>query len=153
VLTNRMLVTKSLPMPVKGNETRSFTFDKLAAHTSGGTLASHRLTLEFSSNPVWYAVQALPALMEDAGESADNIFNRFYVNAIASHIVNSNPRIRAVFDTWSAQTPDAFLSNLEKNQELKSIILNETPWVRDAVDEKARKQRIAVLFDLNRMTD
>jgi hypothetical protein len=111
------------------------------------------MTLEFTSNPTWYAVQALPYVMETGRESADAVFNRFFANAIASHIVNSDPRIKEVFDTWKKLTPDAFLSNLEKNQDLKMIVLNETPWVRDAADESERKQRIAVLFDLNRMAD
>ncbi len=153
VLTNRMLVTESLPLPVGGNETKEFRFDKLAAHATGGTLVNHKLTLEFASNPAWYAVQALPYVMEDTRESADDVFNRFYANAVAAFIVNSNPRIRAVFDTWKELTPDAFLSNLEKNQDLKSVILEETPWVRDAADEQERKQRVALLFDLNRMAD
>lgn len=47
---------------------------------------------------------------------------------------------------------NALLSNLEKNQELKSILLEETPWVRNANNETERKKRLAVLFNLNRMT-
>ena len=42
------------------------------------------------------------------------------------------------------------LSNLEKNEELKSALLQETPWVMDAKNESERKQRIALFFDLNR---
>lgn len=153
VLSNRMLVTESMPMPLKGDETKDFTFKKLVNSDGASSLVSHSLTLEFSSNPAWYAVQALPYMMEGAHESADNVFNRFYANAIAAFIVNSNPRIRQVFETWKNYTPDALLSNLEKNEELKSLVLNETPWVRDAQNETERKHRIALLFDINKMAD
>ena len=43
------------------------------------------------------------------------------------------------------------MSNLEKNQDLKAILLEETPWVMRAQDERERKERIAVLFDMERM--
>ncbi len=154
VLSNRMLVTESLPLPLKGNETKSFTFEKLVnADKRKSTIKHHKLTLEFSSNPTWYAVQALPYIMEEGYESADNIFNRYYANSIASFLVNSSPKIKQVFETWSNYSPDALLSNLEKNEELKSLILQETPWVLDAENETEQKQRIALLFDLNRMSD
>lgn len=151
VLTNRMLVTESLPLPVNGNETKKFVFEKLKNSDASGSLKNHKLTLEFSSNPAWYAVQALPYIMEQEQESADHAMNRFYANSIASHLANSNPKIKNVFDAWRNYTPDALLSNLEKNQELKSLILNETPWVMDAKNESEQKQRIALLFDINKM--
>jgi hypothetical protein len=151
VLTNRMLVTEPLPLPVKGNETKKFRFDKLMNSSKTGTLRNHKLTLEFSSNPAWYAVQALPYLMEKSNESADAAFHRLYANSLALHIVSSNPRIRQVFEVWKNFSPDALLSNLEKNEELKSLILRETPWVLDAQSETERKQRIALLFDENKM--
>ncbi|WP_397362019.1 MG2 domain-containing protein [Olleya sp. R77988] len=150
VLTNRMLVTETLPMWIKSNETRTFTLDKLKTSTSS-TLKHHKLTLEMTSNPAWYAVQALPYLMEYPYECNEQTFSRFYANALASHIVNSNPRIKEVFSQW--KNTDALLSNLEKNQELKSILIQETPWLRDAQSETEQKKRIALLFDLNKMTN
>ncbi len=151
VLTNRMLVTETLPLPIRGNQTKRFTLDKLTASTKSTTLKNHRYTLEFTSNPAWYAVQALPYLMEYPYECAEQVFSRFYANALASHIANSTPRIKAVFDSWKEISPDALLSNLDKNQELKSLILEETPWLLNANNESDRKRQLGVLFDLNRM--
>ncbi|WP_430411989.1 alpha-2-macroglobulin family protein [Kordia sp.] len=148
VLSNRMLVTETLPMWIRSNETKTFTLDKLATNNSS-TLQHHKLSLEVTSNPAWYAVQALPYLMEYPYECAEQTFSRYYANALASHIANSNPRIQAVFNQWKSS--DALLSNLEKNQELKSLLIQETPWVRDAQSESEQKKRIALLFDLNRM--
>lgn len=155
VLTNRMLVTESMPLPVRGGQTKTFTFEKLINQNNHSTtLRNHKVTLEFTSNPAWYAVQSLPYLMEYPYECAEQTFSRFYANSIASHIANSSPKIKAVFDSWK-NTPDskALLSNLEKNQELKSLMLEETPWVLDAKDETERKKRVALLFDLNKMSN
>ncbi|NBC18837.1 MAG: hypothetical protein GVY18_16155, partial [Bacteroidetes bacterium] len=150
VLTNRTLVTETLPLPVKGDTTQTFTFDKLLGADSP-TLRHHRLTLEFTPNPVWYAVQALPYLMEFPHECSEQIYSRFYANSIATHIVRQNPRIEQVYDEWRREDAGALVSNLEKNQELKSLLLDATPWVLDAQDETARKRRIAQLFKLDQM--
>ncbi|MCK4359567.1 MAG: hypothetical protein KAW92_12680 [Candidatus Cloacimonetes bacterium] len=154
ILTNRMLVTESLPLPVRGNQTKTFKFDKLLDSGKSKTLRNHKLTLEFTSNPAWYAIQALPYIMEYPYECSEQIFSRLYANSIASHIANSSPKIKRVFDSWK-DTPGskALLSNLEKNQELKALLLEETPWVLDAQNETERKKRVAVLFDLNRMAN
>ncbi len=154
VLTNRMLVTESMPLPIRGMQTKTFHFDKFISQNGGSTtLRNHKFTLEFTANPAWYAVQSLPYLMEYPYECAEQTFARFYANSIASFIANSSPKIKAVFDSWKNQTPDALLSNLEKNQDLKSLMLEETPWVLDAKDETERKHRVALLFDLNRMSN
>jgi len=154
VLTNHMLVTETLPMPIPGKGTYNFTMDKLLQSPPfGGTKGGGKLTLEFTSNPAWYAVQALPYLREPTYECVSNIFNCYYANSISTSLVNQNPAIKRVFDSWKNSTPSAFLSNLEKNQELKSALLEETPWVMEAASEKEQKQRIALLFDINKMSD
>ncbi|MFD0993154.1 alpha-2-macroglobulin family protein [Tenacibaculum geojense] len=148
VLPNRMLVTETLPMWIGSNQTKNFNLDKLKNYTST-TLSHHKLTLEVSSNPVWYAVQALPYLMEYPFECAEQTFSRYYANSLASHIINKNPKIKTVFESW--KNSDAMLSNLEKNQELKSLLIQETPWLRGAQSEKEQKKRIALLFELNKL--
>jgi len=150
VLNNRMLVTETLPMWIRSNQTKTFTLDKLKTNTST-TLKNHKLTLEMTSNPAWYAVQALPYLMEYPYECSEQTFSRYYANALASHIANSSPKIQEVFNQW--KNTDALLSNLEKNEELKSILIQETPWLRDAQSETEQKKRIALLFDLNKMNN
>jgi uncharacterized protein YfaS (alpha-2-macroglobulin family) len=153
VLANAMLVTESMPINVRGNTTKTFDFEKLEKSGNSKTLRNQSLTFEFTSNPVWYAVQALPYLMEYPYECAEQTFSRFYANSFATGIINSSPKIKTVFEQWkNTNNGEALLSNLEKNQELKSILLEETPWVRNADNETERKKRLAVLFDLNRMT-
>ena len=151
ILTNRMLVTETMPLPSKGIGAKDFTFSKLINSSSSSTLKQHKLTLEYTSNPAWYAIQAMPYMMEYPYECAEQTFTRYYSNSLASSIVNSSPKIKAVFDNWKQQSPEAFMSNLEKNQELKSLLLQETPWVLNYQDEGERKKRAALLFDLNKM--
>ncbi|MGJ8743580.1 carboxypeptidase-like regulatory domain-containing protein [Polaribacter sp.] len=148
VLSNRMLVTETLPMWIRSNQTKTFTLDKLVTNSSA-TLKNQKLTLEMTSNPVWYAIQSLPYLMEYPYECAEQTFAKYYANTLASFVANSNPRIQEVFNAWKSS--DALLSNLEKNEELKSLIIQETPWLRDAQSETEQKKRIALLFDLNKM--
>lgn len=146
VLTNRILVTETLPMWVGSDETRLYTLKKMKENISP-TLKQHKLSLEVTSNPAWYAIQALPFLMEYPYECNEQLFAMYYANILASHIANSNPRIREVFDQWA--NSEAMLSNLEKNEELKSLLIQETPWLRDAVSETEQKKRVALLFNLN----
>jgi hypothetical protein len=154
VLTNRMLVTESMPLPIRGNQTKTFSFEKLINQNNfSTTLRNHKLTLEFTSNPAWYAVQSLPYLMEYPYECAEQTFSRYYANSLASYIANSKPVIKKVFESWKNSSPEAFYSNLQKNQELKSVMLEETPWILEAKDESESKRRVGLLFDLNRMSN
>lgn len=157
VLTNRMLVTESMPINLRGTNSRQFKFEKLlkAPPLEGfgeATLTHHALTVEFTSNPAWYAVQALPYLMEYPYECAEQTFNRYYANTLASYISRSMPKIKVVFERWKTIDTAALQSNLEKNQELKSALLEETPWVLDAQNENQQKKNIALLFDMVKMS-
>ena len=152
VLTDRILVTESLPLPVRGKQVKDFEFTKLLNSGKSTTLHNYKLSLEFSSNPAWYAVQALPYMIEKKSDCSEAIFSRFYANSLASFIANSSPKIRKVFDTWkNFPASDQLASSLEKNQELKSLLLEETPWVMAAGNESEQKKRIAMLFDLNKI--
>jgi uncharacterized protein YfaS (alpha-2-macroglobulin family) len=154
VLTNRMLVTESMPLPIRSNQTKEFDFVKFGNQNNNSTtLKNHSYTLEFTANPAWYAIQALPYLMEYPYECAEQTFARYYANSLSSYVVNSKPKIKAVFEAWKTQSPDAFLSNLEKNQELKALMLEETPWVLQSKSESENKKRVGLLFDLNKMAN
>jgi uncharacterized protein YfaS (alpha-2-macroglobulin family) len=145
VLSNRMLVTESLPLYVRNTASKKFEFTKLKNQQSN-TLRHQSLTVEYTSNPVWYALQSLPYLIEFPYECSEQIFNRFFANALGSKIINSNPRIQQVFDEWKKDT-SALKSNLQKNEELKSILIQETPWLLQAESEEQQKKNLALLLD------
>jgi hypothetical protein len=153
VISNRMLVTESLPLSIRGNTQRKFTFENLVKSAASPTLQHERMVLEFSTNPVWYAVTALPYLMEYPYDCSEQIASRFYANSLSTYIVGKTPRIQQTIAMWKNITPEAFYSNLEKNAELKSIILEETPWILEAADERESRRRIALLLDINRLAN
>lgn len=148
VLTNNMLVTESIPIWVRENSKKEYTFENLKNNNSN-TLRNHQFTLEYTSNPSWIAIQSLPYLMEYEHECAEQTFARFYANALASEIISSNPKIATVFENWRKN--GKLNSKLEENEELKSIILAETPWLDDAQSEDEKKKNLALLFDLEKM--
>jgi len=149
VLPNKMLVTETLPLPIRAGENKTFVFETMKNNKST-TLQHHNYSVEFTSNPAWYAVQALPYMMEYPYNCTEQIFNRMYANALASHVANAHPKVKRIFDSW--KDTDAMKSNLSKNQELKSALLEETPWVLDAQLEEQQKKNIGLLFDLNKMS-
>lgn len=153
VLTNRMLLVETQPLPVRGEQTKKFDFVAMRKASESKTLKHHQVTLEFTSNPAWYAIQSLPYLMEYPYECTEQVFSRYYANSLATSVANSHPKVKSVFDSWKAITPDALESNLSKNQELKYALLEETPWVLSAQSEAQQKKNIGVLFDLNRMSN
>ncbi len=148
VLTNNMLVTESIPIWVRENSKKEYTFENLKNNTST-SLRNHQFTLEYTSNPTWLAIQSLPYLMEYEHECAEQTFARFYANALASEIISSNPKIASLFETWRKN--GKLNSKLEENEELKSMILAETPWLNDAQNEDEKKKNLALLFDLEKM--
>ncbi|MEO6684879.1 MAG: alpha-2-macroglobulin family protein, partial [Dyadobacter sp.] len=154
VLTNSMLVTESLPLNLRGTNTKNFRFEKLLQSGSSETLQQHSLTVEFTSNPAWYAVQALPYLIEYPYECSEQTFNRFYANALASKIANGSPRLKSIFQKWKSagEKEGGLVSNLQKNPELKAVLLEETPWVLEAKSELQQQKNIALLFDMVRMS-
>jgi uncharacterized protein YfaS (alpha-2-macroglobulin family) len=152
VLTNSMLVTESAPFSVRAGREKTVLLERLAGNKSA-TLRNHSLTLEYTSAPAWYALQALPYMMEYPYECAEQTFSRYYANTLAATIVNKTPEIKKIFELWNAiPGSKALLSALEKNQELKQVMLEETPWVMQAKGETERKKRIGLLFDFNRMS-
>ncbi len=151
VLSRRIFVTESLPLPIRGPQTKEFEFTKLLHSGESDTLLHQSLTVQMVSQPAWYAVMALPYLMEYPHECSEQVFNRFYANSLAAYIANSDPKIRRIFDQWKG-TP-ALDSPLEKNEDLKAVTLEETPWVRQAISESQARRNVGILFDENRLSD
>lgn len=150
ILPNRMLVTETMPISVREGQTKTFTFDKLQNQTSS-TSQNFNLALELTTNPLWTVIGALPYLREFPYDCNEQIFSRIYGNAISTHVLNSSPKIKKVFEDWNQKGLQ--VSNLEKNQELKLLLLEETPWLREAQSETEQMQRLAVFFEINQMAN
>lgn len=154
VLSDKQLIVENVPVQLRGDETKTVDTGKLF---NGGsqTATNKKLTVEMTANPQWHVIQALPVLGTPSSDDAMSWSAALYANSLSLHIVKSSPKIKQVFDTWVLQGKDDkdFWSELSKNEELKNIIIEETPWLAEAEDEAARRQRIALLFDVNGMND
>ena len=147
VLSSEIFMTQTLPITVKAETEQTFDFEAIANPDSHER--DYSLTLNFSTNPVWYAVQALPYLANVSTNRAETAFYVFYANTLSSYIADHIPNLLNYIKKWQIETPDALLSQLEKDQDLKAIMLQETPWVLEAKSETEQRSRIATLFEVN----
>ena len=147
VLSSEIFMTQTLPITVKAETEQTFDFEAIANPDSHER--DYNLTLNFSTNPVWYAVQALPYLANIKTDRAETAFYVFYANTLSSYIADHIPNLMNYIKKWQIETPDALLSQLEKDQDLKAIMLQETPWVLEAKSETEQRSRIAALFEVN----
>jgi len=147
ILSNMIMVTESTPFYLLPDKQEQNV--QIRQPQNG---RPYRMTLEVSGNPVWYAVQALPTINTPENDNILSWFASYYGNTLATSIANAHPKIQQIIRQWQAQGGDAdgLLSNLEKNEELKNILLEETPWVLEAENETEQKQRLSLLFDMNR---
>ena len=111
-----------------------------------------RLTLEYTTNPAWLMVQALPSIGTPSDDNAISLAAAYYANSLGAHIIGRQPEAKRAFQLWKQEEqPTTLTSQLEKNQELKDLLLSETPWVMEADDETGQRQRLADFFDENLM--
>jgi uncharacterized protein YfaS (alpha-2-macroglobulin family) len=152
VLPKRMMLTESLPIDVNGKQSKQLEMSRITDNEKSKSAENYRLTLEFASNPAWYAVQALPVLSNPNNENAVSWFASFYANTLGMHIGKTYPKVSAMIEAWKKQggNEETLLSKLEKNEELKNVLLEETPWVLEAKNESEQKQKLSLLFNLNR---
>lgn len=150
ILPDNIMVTETLPIYATTKGEHSFSLKNVPS-----TRKDFRLTLEVATNPVWYAVLALPSLCEARNENVTDIAAAWYVNIIAGKIAGANPEISKAIRTWETQKGDTetLLSQLERNQELKSVLLSASPWVMEAQNETERMQSLIQLFDQNRSSE
>ncbi|MCQ2315661.1 MAG: MG2 domain-containing protein [Bacteroidales bacterium] len=145
VLSTEVFMTQTFPLIAKGNEKKDYNFN---FENEGER--NHAITLNFSKNPTWYAVQALPYLDNGNERYAEAAFHRYFTNSVAKHVASSlkdSPEMKRLLESLNDDSSNTTMSELEKNQELKEIILNETPWVMDAKNEAEQRANISKLFD------
>jgi len=148
VLSNRSLVTETLPITIRKSGEQNLVFTHLKNNISK-TLTHQNMAIEMSENPAWYAIQALPYMMEYPYECAEQTFTKLYANSIAKHLANNSTEIKKVYQTWAenAKNGNGLQSKLVQNQELKTTLIEETPWLQDANNETERMRRLGNLFD------
>ena len=144
ILPNKERVTVTVPFTQTEPGIKTIDLSALKDKTNS------QLTLEYTNNPAWFMVQALPTVGHPHDNCAICQVSAFYANAIGRHILKQNPQTKHIFEAWSRDEV-SLQSGLQKNQELKDLLLDETPWLADANREQEQKERLADFFDENLM--
>lgn len=146
-------VTIALPITQHKPGTENIDLSKLVPADAKNA----KLTLEYTNNPVWLMVQALPSVGSTNDDNAISLAASYYANGIGKYIIDQNPQIKPVFEQWTLEDKTSKISSLnsqlEKNEDLKNLVLSETPWVMDADNETEQKHRMADFFDENLMNN
>jgi hypothetical protein len=150
VLPNKERVTVTVPFTQNNSGTKSIDLQKLFPQQTADAQQS-KLTVEYTNNPAWLMIQALPSMSIVESDNVISLCQAYYSSVIGKSIINSSPKIKTIVDSWKAEkgSDNSFISNLQKNQELKDIVLSETPWVADADNETSQKQALISYFDEN----
>ena len=111
------------------------------------------LTVEYTNNPAWLMIQALPTIGNPCDKNAISQAASLYANTLGEYILAQNTQAKHVFEAWKRENAQtlSLSSQLEKNEELKDLLLSETPWVMDADRETEQKRQLADFFDGNLM--
>ncbi|UKK53231.1 alpha-2-macroglobulin family protein [Prevotella sp. E2-28] len=147
VLPNQERVTLTVPFTQNAPATKTIDISVLKDKTNS------QLTVEYTNNPAWLMIQALPSVGHPHDDCAICQAASYYANAIGRHILLQNWQVKNVFKAWSSEESEnsSLKSQLSKNGELKDLLLNETPWVADANSEHEQKARLSDFFDANLM--
>lgn len=139
VLSTEVYMTQTYALTAKAHTLKEYDFD---INHEGER--NHKITLNFNENPLWTAIHAMPYVAEGDEKYSMTAFYRYFVNSMAKQIMESHPEIAEKLEnTYKNDT----LSELQKYEDLKAIILQETPWVVEAQHEAAQRAAIAKLFD------
>ena len=147
VLSNEEWVTNTVPFTQHEPGTKTIDLTKIIPEN----VRSTKLTVEYTNNPAWLMIQALPYVSNPNDKNAISLVCAYYANSIAESIMNASPKIKRIVELWGKETGSetSLMSNLQKDQELKELILNETPWVLDAENEAEQKAALVRFFDEN----
>lgn len=111
-----------------------------------------RVTLQYCENPAWYVVTALPGLSAEKPQTAVDASVAIFSTAVAEGLLKTNPAIAGAVREWSEsdRNDSTLVSMLERNQDLKTVLLQATPWMMDARSDTERMERLVLLFDRKR---
>lgn len=145
VLADGTHVVKSKSMHVRGGEKKDFSIPY-----NEKEMKDAELTVEYTDNAVWQALMALPSVKEAKYDCATELISTVYVNQMAQRIANIYPEIPSVVEEWKKEGIHA-TSPLEQNQELKNVLMQQTPWMCEAKDESEQRAKIVELYDKDRI--
>ncbi|MCR4583845.1 MAG: alpha-2-macroglobulin, partial [Prevotella sp.] len=151
VLPSMERVTVTRPFTQNEAGTHQIDLTQLMPQGTDRHAPTSKLLLEYTNNPAWLMIQALPYVGKVYDDNAVSLGAAFYANTLGNRILAQTPAAKTAFQLWQQEqgSETSLTSSLEKNADLKDIVLNETPWVMDAENETEQKHRLADFFDEN----
>jgi hypothetical protein len=148
VLPSRQRIINTLVFWNKPNQTKQYKFasiDKLESETA----KNHELTIEMSTNPVWHAIKAMPAVYESGNQSAVQLARNFQITAWGDYLIQKNPEIQRVFKVWKEAQTKELTSALNQKPELRNLLIGETPWEEVAANEELQHAALMEMLNTN----
>ena len=139
VLSSEVFMTQTYAITTHGEEINPYDII-----TTGADERNYSVKVITIENPLQTAIQALPYIADGDEKSAVSAFNRYFTNSMAKQIVENHPEIKELYANLD---DDDNVSELQKNEELKAVMLQETPWVMEAQNETEQRRNVAKLFD------
>ena len=150
VVSNRILITESQPFHVVSGQSKDIVVESLAKLEESNSIESHNYTIELTTNPAWLVVKSIPYLLSQDMPSSESRFNALYATALMKHLIQKEPDIKQMLEQWQGTK---LQSALMQNQDLKLDDLNETPWVKEALDEEEMMSLLSIYLDENYVTN
>jgi uncharacterized protein YfaS (alpha-2-macroglobulin family) len=151
VLPNRVMVSESVPFQISKKGKYTFHLPALEK-LNDKEVEHHRLTFSYTQQPAWEALKALPYLMEYPYECSEQLFSRLFGYAVGRHMLDKNSDMKRVLSQWSvakSANESPLKSALLKNEALKNLLEEETPWQQAGERESANRERLLLLLDDN----
>ncbi len=106
------------------------------------------LTLQYCQNPVWTAVKAMRGIAGQQPSTSSALVSKIFSALAAKKIVGGNKDISAAIAQWRDNPSEhALTSMLERNEALKRLLLDQTPWLQTASNESQRMAALCQLLD------
>ena len=132
---------------LRGDTTMTLNLENLFA--KGNPKAVNKtLTVEHVSEPIYLALQTLPSLTAPVHNDVLSVASAYYGGSVAYHLAHKHTGLRTAIERWAKEEgSQALESPFVKNQQLANILVNETPWMIEAKQQKASRQRLLKLLD------
>ena len=122
VLSNKQRLTESVLLDVNGKGTYTFSLESLFNGHSK-TASRPKMRVEFTGNPLWYAIQALKAVRNPDNDNVLSWATAYYANSLLQHLANTKPEIA---DSLQTEGLDALLK--EEALKMKDLQASDGSW-------------------------
>ena len=110
------------------------------------------VTLKYCDNPLWEVLLSLPGLKEANNESSLSISKWLFATILSENIINKDLKIsdtlRKIFESGDSSL---LKSNLQKDNGLKIVSLEMTPWINNANNETLRIRSLKEYLDSSKV--